>query len=540
MAGACDGSPAVTGPADAVPTPTLLVPGRVELVGDGDSSCTNQLDHPGQTFKTVDRWCAFRRSGGRSTELWVIDVSKALAGTVPRCDGSSPLCLRLTDALWTDESFLGPRQSQAHRFEGDTLIFHAGASSGPPDAPYAGPVWAWRPGWSSARRLAAHGYDCFAHPSAALALCMDEVGYEVTTPVEFDLRAGRLDDAGGDLLPVVDRPRLSVAERHHEFRMGFSPDGQHLVYTNGSTVDAPTPALRVRNVADLATVPPRDLLTDVMQWELSLDGTKIFYLTDYDDPAGVGRLTAADFPSGAHVQSSPFRTSRFVVVAGAGGEDRGIGVFLEPGGPSLSEYRLITDRDALSHSQLVFRYPGPLEDFAISADARYVGYAKADPAEGFNGYVVRSDGTRECILNGERDRPAVGYSFLPSSALIFWAEESPDTSTQQDGWLADPEGCGGRQLFAHHVAFYTPVGDRGLIFGDALDLATNTFQLEYAALEAGARWPARGAVRVHDQVGFPLALLAPAVGVVFPVRTDTEATSGLFLVGPLPGAPGAR
>src|SRR3954470_19113687 len=185
MAGACAGSPAATGPAEAVPAPTLLVPGHVELVGDGDSSCTNALDHPG-----ADRWCAFRRSAGGATELWVIDVSQAIAGTVPRCDGSSPLCLRLTDTLWTDESFLGPRQSQAHRFQGDTLISHAGPSAVAPDAPYTGPVGAWRPGWSSARRLAAHGYDCYAHASAALALCLDEVGYEVTTPVEFDLRAG--------------------------------------------------------------------------------------------------------------------------------------------------------------------------------------------------------------------------------------------------------------------------------------------------------------------------------------------------------------
>jgi hypothetical protein len=426
--------------------------------------------------------------------------------------------LRLTQTLWTEESFLGPHQSHAHRFQGDTLFFHADALPGRPDDPYTGGVWAWRPGWDKARRLASKGYDCYGHASAAVALCIDNTTYEVTTPVEFDLRAGRLDDVAGDMLPVVDHPRFSVADRHHGFRIGFSNDGQYLIYTSAATADAATPRLRIVKMDNLATSTASEILSDVMQWELSLDGTKIFYLTDFDDVVGAGRLTMADFPSGANVQSSPFRTGKYVVVSGAKGEDRGIGFFVEPGGRFLSEYRLIASRNAFTTSELVFRYTNPLEDFQISVDSQYVGYAKADPTQGFNGYIVRSDGTRECILNSERDHPAFEYSFLPSSEVVFWVEEAPDSSDFQDAWFGNPDGCRDRRLFAQHIAFYTSVRNAGLIFGDALDLVTDTFQLKYAAFERGTEWPAHGPVHVQDHVGFPLALLAPATThLVFPV-----------------------
>src|SRR5205085_12683758 len=113
-------------------------------------------------------WCAFSRPlpgaspGGTTGELWVLNVSKALAGTVPICDGSSADCVRLTAALWTGTAVYGDSHPSAHRFEGDTLIFHAGATPGPHD-PYQGPIWAWRPGWKQPRQLTGpRGLLCWA------------------------------------------------------------------------------------------------------------------------------------------------------------------------------------------------------------------------------------------------------------------------------------------------------------------------------------------------------------------------------------------
>jgi hypothetical protein len=500
----------------------------VQLAGAGETSCTNQAT----PSANGDRWCAFRRPGTapKSTELWVVNVSKAIAGSPAPCDGTSADCLRLTETLWTEEPILGPRQWLAHRFDGDTLLFHADALSAP-DQPYTGPIYAWRPGWTKARRLASKAYACYGHATLPLALCVDDVAYEGAVPLEFDLRAGDLSDPNGDSLPVIERARYSRADRQQGPRLGFSDDGQYLIYTSARTADSPTPDLRLVRMA-VAPPQPMDLLPDAVQWELSVDQTKIFFLSGFKDDKGT--LAVADFPSGANVRTGG-RTDRYLVLGDHEGHDLGVGFFVEGEGRFLSEYRAIPDRDAFSDSVLVFRYSRPLEDFHLSRNGRYTGFAMADFTEGFNGYLVHSDGTGRCILNSEQGRPAFEYYFLDSDGLVFWAEESPDSSDYQDGWFGRPEGCKDKRLFAQHLAFSIPIHDDGLLFGENLQLQNDTFTLAYAAIAHGTDWPAGGAARIHDRVAYPVSLLAPSLThVVFAVIADNEQDSGLFVFGPLP------
>ena len=123
--------------------PRRLLDERATLTGHSTSSCSHDRDQRGA------RWCAFSQPGtAGQTELWVINVSEALARPAPAAwpvTASSPVCQRLTADLWVGGALNGPLHPYAHRFHGDTLIYYADAVSGPRDV-HRGPAFAWRPG----------------------------------------------------------------------------------------------------------------------------------------------------------------------------------------------------------------------------------------------------------------------------------------------------------------------------------------------------------------------------------------------------------
>jgi hypothetical protein len=181
----------------------------------------------------------------------------------------------------------------------------------------------------------------------------------------------------------------------------------------------------------------------------------------------------------------------------------------------------------------VFRYPGNLEGFRPARDVRFTGYAKVDRIEGFNGYVVRNDGSGECIMSSQRDRPALTMRFLDNSGLVFWNEESDDDASFRDGWRGVPDGCRDKHRFASHIAFHTVVGDEGLIFGD--DLENELVTLRYVKIDNGRDWPAAGPVKVMAQVAQPVVLLGQKrQQTVFRVQSTDPAAAGLYLFSGLP------
>jgi hypothetical protein len=501
-----------------------MVPGPVRLIGDAVRACTHQAAPTGNG----DRWCGFRRAAaaGTGTELWVINASKASAGAIP-CDGTSPDCLRLTGTLWIDEPLGGPYQEEANRFEGDTLIFHADALS-PPDRPFDGPIFAWRPGWPAARRLASEAYSCYAHEGLPLAFCIDGVSYQGATPVEFDLLVGSIADPAGGLLTRLDHAWLRRADGQVSFGGRFSNAGDQFVYSTAASAGAATAALRAAAVTAAGVARPAEVLPDVADWELSRDGSKVFYLRELK--SGMGRLSMSDFPSGANPTLISSRTGRYLVLNHEGAKEA-VGFFVEPGGRFFSEYRVVPDLGKPLESIVVFRYQPPLEDFQRSSDGRFTGYAKSDD-DGLNGYIARTDGSGECLLNLEKNRPAFADIFLADSSLVFWAEKSRLDPQGLDGWLARPQDCQGKQRFSSRLAYYSPVRSAGLIFAD--DAEDDTASLKYAILENG-RWPAGGAVRVRDGVDLPVAILRPAMDrIVFQVSSGAPEAIGLYVFGPIP------
>ena len=188
------GTGGVSGDAGVRPTPvvgagvTTLASGAAFLVGVGEDSCTNQ-DPP-----SGDRWCAFTMPSSfiGGDDLWVINVTKAAAGTPIKCDVSDLNCLLLTSTLYTGDLTL-------HSFFGDTLIFYAdsarhsggvrlasGNERGPPVDHNALPG------------------GCAGHQTTDAVRCLQNPdNTTVTGRTTFDLSAGFVTVDGKALLPKV-------------------------------------------------------------------------------------------------------------------------------------------------------------------------------------------------------------------------------------------------------------------------------------------------------------------------------------------------
>lgn len=513
-------------PADIAP-PKRIVAGDVRLVGAGTSSCSNQVPASGNG----DRWCAFSRAVANSTdiELWVVDVTAAAQGTPPACDGSSPLCLRLTTKLWTTEVLAGPAQSVAHKFDGDTLIFSAEGGSGP-DGPYIGPVWAWRPGWSAARQLVARGFNCYGHYRVPLVECVHNVVLDGFYPREFDLAAGLVTDAVGPGVPTVDHARAFRSDGEQGFTMTFTDAGDAIIYSAPRADNPAVASLRVMNIGATGAMPTREILPDVLNWSLANDQKRVYYFAKYT--GRMGTLMMADFPTGANPVQLAKRTPRYVVLGEDANDDRGIGYFIQGTGRFLSEYRVVPNRTAPNDSHVVFRYPGDLDAFRPSRDLRFTAYTKADDAYGYNAYVS-FDGAGECMLSSARDRPGYVFRFLDHSGLVFWQEQSPLDPDFREGWVASPDGCREKRRFASRVGFYNAIRDQGLVFGDDYDNESVT--LRYAKLDDGNSWPALGAVTVAAKVAMPIVQLEPQRTTL--IFRTVGADAGLYLFAGLPFSP---
>jgi hypothetical protein len=520
-----------------IAAPKRIVPGDVRLIGWTQSACTNQIPASGNG----DRWCGFTRAvaGTTDTELWVIDVTAAATGAPPACDGTDPHCLRLTDKLWTADVLGGPTQDVAHKFDGDTLIFAAGGTSGA-EGPYVGPIWGWRPGWPTARALTAVGLTCYGHWRTPSVQCVTQVKYDGFTPLELDITAGSLaaPPAAGDPPELATVAHASVyrADDQRAFWTTMSDAGDAVIYS-APRADKPAAAsLRIVPIAGTGTATgaaAHEVLPDVMNWGLSNDQSKVYYLANFNGQDGA--LMMADFPSGAHPVQLARRTSRYVVLGEETTVDRGIGYFVDGTGRFLSEYRVIPDRADPLNSTVVFRYPGNLEGFRPARDVRFTGYAKVDRIDGFNGYIAHNDGSGECILSSQRDTPALSMRFLDHAGLVFWNEQADDDPNFRDAWRGRPDGCRDKHRFAAHVAFYTAVGDEGLFFGD--DLADDLVTLRYVPIANGQEWPAAGPIAIMQHVAQPVVLLPTRRQLVFRVKSTQPNEAGLYVFDGLPFGP---
>jgi hypothetical protein len=473
-----------------VAAPRRFLPANAQLTGQGFSSCSYQQPASGDG----DRWCAFMVPGASpSTELWVIDLTRAAAGAVPPCDGSSPLCLRLTTNLWTGSAIgLGPIHPYAHEFYGDTLVFYADAISAPEDL-HRGPVYAWRPGWPLARRISGpRAVACWAHERLPLAHCWEDLTGDAMTAESIVLSAGPIAATGDVTLPSLGSVRPYRTGNVLAWQSAFSPKGDYYVYSSADP-DPGVESLHAIPIDQIGRVAPAEIVHDASLWELSPAGERAYF---YRPEGGNGEqaLYVADFPSGAN-QLKLASGVHDHLLFGDATKDEGI-AFLIALSEDVGTLRFLRDPRMPATASPLFTYTTMLEDVTVSHDLRFTAWSDGH----FDMRIVRMADGVSCDLNTTPKRDAFGPNFLEHAGLVFWQEDSADVPDQLDGYYAKPDGCQDKQRFGQGVDFTVPVGDRALLFGDELDQGSSTVTLKYAALAGGTTWPAAGAVRIHENV----------------------------------------
>jgi hypothetical protein len=515
--GGATGGPSVGPGAQALVTGDQLL-----LVGNGPDSCTNQDPAVG------DRWCAFARPstflGG--TDLWVINVSKAVGGKAIQCNASDLDCLLLTSTLNDGDLTI-------HRFFGDTLIYYADSGAA------SGPVYGWRPGMNAGRKLtAATGLNCVGNSKSDSVICFDR---QDTTTVpgdtSADLLAGKLSaDAG--LLPKV-ATLLVVAGGDavgiRKYQVGLSPSGDWVAWSTRAVATGPE-ILSAQRVND---DPSRIVVaTDVARWAFSPDGAKWYWLKSFNYSVNgnpLGTLQMANFPTdtgGVAPAASDLRAN--VASFGPAG-DKGL-VYFGPLTGGLGELGLIGDRDASTVVKSIDSRA--LRVLAISRDGRTLVYSKTVSSDqsSFDLYAGGLDLAAPCLLTATANSPPPYGTLSEPATTAFWSYGDALTN-ELVGEYTTLATCR-TMKFSTNLWFWTAVKDKGVVYADTVagtSFADLTVTLRYAEFAAGAL-PTSGTV-LQERANQIYAVLLPAVSAVVYTINTGGATDGLYVKAGLPFAP---
>jgi hypothetical protein len=518
----CDGSYMPAAPATP-PSKQRIATGELRLVGTGDSACSRAVGGH-------DLWCAFTRPGAdlRAAEIWAVDVTRAAQGGVV-CDAPGPSCLRLTDNAWTHVPLFSASYPSIDEFEGETLFLYTNppGDSGNSGDPFVGAIQGWRPGWSGPRTLSSDkGYACHGSPGAAVGYCLDDVQTVMRNP-QFELRAGAL--SATTPAPLASLGRLSALGAGGQVMWGvaFSPGGESLAFS-GPAADGQGEVLRVIATADIGRGTPTKLLDRAPRWRLSADGSKLYYLADFnyadrnDQPAGV--LTMVDFPAGTNPRALQPGVGAFSPLGEAGGKDEGIG-FLQDMSGGFGTLRVLRDR---AHPDQAATLEDRVEDYTISSDARYGYLYKPEGSDGPQTLVVRTDGASRCVLNTRPGGLPYLITFLPGRSMVLFIED--DVAGQAQAYYTNPDDCADKRHFASNLGFLTTAGT-GVLYGEA-DPTGRTMTLKHAPAVDGAL-PEDGGTLLEPAIDTAVAV-AGGRYVLYTLATGVPEDQGLYVYGPLP------
>jgi hypothetical protein len=517
-----------SGDAGVRPTPpvgdgvTTLATGAAFLVGSGGDSCTNQ-DPP-----SGDRWCAFTMpstfAGGN--DLWVIDVTKAAAGTQIKCDVSDLNCLRLSSTLYVGDLTL-------HSFFGDTLIFYADVGQTTASA------YAWRPGMTSARRLTnlAPPGGCVGHATTDAVRCVQNPdNTTVTGQTTLDLTAGYVTVGGSTPLPKVatfiasistDPASTSMLTQPARYRTGFSADGAWLAWSARPTASG-VETLMVQKIGDPST--QVTVAQDVSRWTFSRDGKTLYWFKsfNYSPTAPLGTVQSTPFPVPPAGTAPTVTTIRpnttFFNPAG----DTGLLMLGALNSSGAGELSLMTD--TAQSSSLKVLDPAVSQPISLSINGRDVFYSHSGTDLFANGFDFGS----ACMLTATSDGAPFG-TFSDPPTYMFWSKIDSTVPSILVGYYTNVANCQSH-MFAPGLLTWTPVKDQGLVYGDEtfIDPTTRTAQdvtLRYASFTGGAL-PAGTVIQQRANPTF--ALVLPYVSAVVYTVNAGGNTDGIYLKGDLP------
>jgi hypothetical protein len=531
--------PLVDAMASTPPSPdvTSLVPGRARLVGSHFSACSNALLASGNG----DRWCAFSLPNRQIglTDLWVIDVTKALAGTPPKCDGTDPNCKLLIPPgssavmgtqLWTGQPMQGPIHPTTHRFDGDTLIFHALAPENVDQ--YAGPIFAWRPGWDAPKQisLGKTAYSCSGHGSAEVFVCIENLSS--TDPLVFDLTGGQL-ATGPKLIKHIVPFRAGT--QTSQWRAALSRDGQFLAFSTGGLTLAERETLFVTNLST-ADQPTMVGTPGISRWSISGDSKHYYYLRNYNyDSAGApsGTMTMADFPTGANeVTLAPAVGA--VVPLSDGDVDKGV-AFFDNVLASKATFKYMADPKTKATVTVVNNIGGTL---GVTRDLKLLYYYKdVNPDNGTttDGYIAKMDGTDVgtggCALTTQTNSDQFGAPFTKNGSIVMWADNIDPVDGVGEGWWANPAGCTEKHKFADKIDFWFLKDSDGMVYSDQglADFAT----LKFATFPGGTSVTFPGTV-IQDHVNRIYGIVGNFQALVFTIVGSPPDSDGLYTWKKLP------
>jgi hypothetical protein len=460
-----------------------------------------------------DRWCAFTRGN----ELWVINVSVAADQPID-CGGGDRNCRRLTSTVAAIDGTIA--LATVPTFSDDLLLFSADpapAIPGPPADHYRGGVYAWRPGWPSARRLTSEtGAYCLAARQAAIVACVDNTG-----PMQFDVLVGAPEE------PLRRAARFAQPVTSFELSRG----GGHLGLEEPQAKPGPGTVwlIPVASAADPAThvLVTRELLA-TQHWTLSYDDAALFFLRgnpgNLPRPAGTLAMVPLDRPTA--VVELGQRLATFGVFADrkgnhlavAGLQDKGLETGLLKVYLGLSPPKELT----IGSSS---------ENFTLSTDGRYTMFQVAgDPATGRRDLRVATHASGAiCTLQQKPNADfSSGDAFSDDGQLAFWTEY-PDAREQfGEGWVGRPADCTDRRKFASREAGHFVVNGLGLVFRE-LYREDGGGVLRFARWDEGTTWPAAAPVTLGENVTdrFVVVDLRDGPAVVFNI--GKPGAEGLYL-----------
>ena len=526
--------------AAVVPNPAAkkLLPARSSLLGLHRSGCS----YGDGTEATGQRWCAISRPGqtlGR-VELWVLDIKAAIAGSVP-CDGTNPACIKLSDDLFSATPQTGgPVYPTSHRFYGDTLIYYANAVSGPTEL-YQGPVFAWKPGWPAPRQIGPqNSVLCTGHSRADVAVCIVNISPDNAPVVTWDLHAGT---TSGILPKVATIHPVHPTTMSTQWRSGFTQDGLFFAYSTGGPTFADRETLYVIPTAMLGTGTPTMIGPGISRWTLSGDGTRWFYLKDFNynvDGEPSGTLYMRDFAGGTAAPAETPIASTLVKGGSTGGvgafqpivdqmnQDAGIGV-LQNIVAARGDYLIINNPagnlDDPTNVRTIVTDIGGMPIY--SQDLRYSYYNKSfDQDIGTaDSHVVNNTTGVSCALTTSLQSSIFGQPFTASAGLVFWVDNFNQATQAANGWLASPSDCmTARRQFATAADFWFINGDDRLVYSDQSDGVVVT--LRHAPILGGI--DLGPPVEIQRGVGRLFGILPDFSGVLFTLATGNPEVDGVY------------
>jgi hypothetical protein len=522
------------------PAAVKILPTGAQLLGGITVGCT----YGPATTAAGTRWCAFGLPGARlgSVELWALNMSKA--GTAQCTGAGNADCIKITDRLFSGTPQAGPRYPTAHRFYGDTLIYHANETSMPSEA-YVGPVYAWQPGWPAGKQISqtTNAFRCVGHTRAPVAVCLENLSD--TDPLTFDLTAGKIDGTATVSKVAKIVPGHPVETQSSQWGAGFTADGNYLIYSTGidpvPPATAPTPeTLFYIETSKIGVEMPKQVGDPgLSEWSLSPDQTKWYYLRQYNysptNPSGT--LFMSDFPTGANetrIFSAQIRSgsttgiAAYNVVATA---DNKLGFLAivqnyNVGNSGVGEYLLLKNPAAFADPASVSILKNDIAAFPInSPDLRYGWYFQnqSTTLQGItDSRILKNDGTGTCTLTANPTASVFGAPFLETSALTFWVENYNQETDTGDGMLANPADCTAKKRkFASSVDFWFVKGDEQMVYSDEVKPDGLTSTLKVVKVVGG---DLASPQVIQAQMERFFQLLPNHEGVIFQIKSGSNAT----------------